>query len=161
MNREILGRLIKAMFAILILGFLYAMFVGLSPSETQNDAAQVTAIEMPLGQTELKKVSGRLLWITRLSNAQRQVLLSMDQYLVDPEGGCSVQREFCAIRAASSQAGINLSFSENAPPQVPAQMPWTGGFVDPVTGAAFDLLGRNYRLGGDEDGQQVTIEVLD
>ena len=158
MNKPLLLRLIKVMFGLLLIAFAYILIVGIggsNVSKSQNSDKQFASVAQ--GQSRLLRLRGERAWLTRLNDVQRDQLSLLDEELSNPDAGCKITVELCAVFSATSQSGINLSFSTTAPPQLPSTFGWFGGFVDPTTGATFDLLGRAYKLGIGTDEQQPRV----
>ena len=61
------------------------------------------------------------------------------------------------LLAQSVYAGLDLSYTLKAPPQIPEEVPWEGGFVDPSSGSVFDLLGRSYSVTNDDGRTSLAI----
>jgi len=53
----------------------------------------------------------------------------------------------CVVAAQTDRSGIEIRYTRERPPQLHHSVPWLGGFVNPTTGAVFDLLGRPYTQG--------------
>jgi hypothetical protein len=158
MNKSLLLRLIKVMFGLLFIAFAYILLVGIGGSNTpksQNPDKQFANVGE--GQSRLIRLRGERAWLTRLTNTQRAQLSILSEELSNPDAACKTTAKLCAVFSATSQSGINLSFSATAPPQLPSTVVWFGGFVDPTTGATFDLLGRAYKLGLGTDTQQPRV----
>jgi len=139
------------MLILLLLGFLYVFFRGVggttvsrSDTGTENSLTE----SLLLGQTGLRRFEGERIWITRVSPAQREQAKTLSRYLVSSAEGCVISGEFCALSANTGQTGVELSFTESHPAQLPNQTPWFGGFVNPLNGAVYDRLGRAYKLAG-------------
>lgn len=161
-RRKQLKRLVSGMFALLVLAFVFVSLQSLTGVESDNSRQQSLSLEqLPVGQTVLRRVDGRRLWITRLSDQQSRAAVLNNPFLIEPQSGCQAQQAICALSATAVKHSVDIVFSQKAPPQLPDQASWAGGFVDPTTGAVFDLLGRAYRLGRDSDRQTMQVSTFD
>jgi hypothetical protein len=158
MNKSLLLRLIKVMFGLLLIAFAYILIVGIGGSKLSNPRnSDKPFASVGEGQSRLLRLRGERAWLTRLSDTQRAQLSLLGEELSRPDAACKITAKLCAVFSETSQSGINLSFSAAAPPQLPSRFAWYGGFVDPTTGATFDLLGRAYKLGLETDQQQPRV----
>lgn len=150
------------MFGVLLMAFVFVSLKSLSGVETANSQQQGLSLEqLPLGQATLRRVDGRRLWITRVSDQQRRDAALNKPFLIDSQTGCQPQQAICALSATAAKHSLDIAFSLKAPPQLPDQANWIGGFVDPTTGAVFDLLGRPYRLRRGSDQQRLEVVKLE
>lgn len=150
--------MVKTLFILLGISFTYVLFVGMGGQVTSkpvNHASQFS--DLTLGQTTPRRVADQLVWVTRLNAQQREQLIQSQEQLINPQSGCDSQLAFCVLSAATARHGVNITYSKMPPPQLPGNANWIGGFVDPSSGATFDLLGRAYRLGRDSDAQTMQI----
>lgn len=141
-NKRIwLVRLTSICATLLLLTFLFVILRGIawSPHEIETNTA-----EIELGSTKLIHQSGQRLWVSRLTDLQRQNLSSLSNE-VFLEGGCVIKDELCLIDSATDQQGIIMIYLENKPDVLTDKTPWFGGFINPRNGAIYDLLGRLYR----------------
>lgn len=146
------------MFGLLVLGFIYVLFKGLSGAgNSEQSTSSDNLADIPIGQTVSRRLEGETVWISRLSEHQKAGLEQIAPFLVDVDSGCASAGDFCILAATGTRDGIRISFSKATPPQLPAGIAWQGGFVDPASGAMFDLLGRAYRLGSDTDQQRLKV----
>ena len=130
------------MFALIGLAFIYVLLRSLSP-----DAGSKTTIvdNLSPGQTAMRRLDGRRVWISHLSAQQKKVLNSMPENMVTVASGCQLPASYCIIDAASERAGIELVYSKPRPSVMLKSKIWVGGFIDPDSGAIYDLLGRAYK----------------
>lgn len=143
------------MFAVMGLFFLYVLIAGMgaqTPHSTAVERGEFTHVLS--GQTVLRRVNGRRVWVSRLSAQQQTVLNLNNPYLVDQISSCG-DPEVCVLLASAARHGLDIVFSKQQPPQLPSKVIWDGGFVDPTSGAVFDLLGRPYQLGKSSDTQRM------
>ena len=160
MTRSHLSRLVLAMFGLLLFGFVFILVGSLRApaiSEAITDVEKFA--EVAIGQTVLRRIEGRRVWLTRLSESQRHAATLLQEQLVYPDAGCKPESVLCVLDAATARDGIELTYTDSPPPQLPNAPTWMGGFVDPGSGAVFDLLGRAYRLERTTDGQ--SLQVID
>lgn len=145
-KRKSLTQLIKIMFLLLGLCFIFVLFSSISgPSKITNPKNLFDDVQ--LGETAMRRSGSVKVWATRLSSAQRAQASELDGYVLNANSGCDLKTEVCAVIAATQRAGIDIIFTEQAPKQLTSDTAWFGGFVDPATGDVFDRLGRAYKLG--------------
>ena len=65
--------------------------------------------------------------------------------MVNPDSGCALDVEICAVLAKTERSGIDIVFSIEHPVQLASGIKWYGGFVDPSNGSVYDRLGRAYK----------------
>lgn len=152
MNKvQILSRLIRAMFGLLILVFFFVLFRSLGgPAYEVNSGTDSIAAfdDVVIGQTALRRFAGQRVWVTRLSELQRSQAEQLNNQLVTLASGCAPTVTLCAVSAKTHRAGVEIVFTDAPPPAVPSRVSWYGGFIDPTSGQAFDRLGRAYRING-------------
>lgn len=144
-RRSVLVKTVKGMFLFLILAFLYVLFRSLSGPSMITNPAKVFD-DLQVGQTGLRRYQGERVWVTRLSLQQRSQADEVAEYVLEAESGCLVSLVVCAVSAKTLREGIEITFSQSTPAQLPSGVPWYGGFVNPNNGAVYDRLGRLYRL---------------
>lgn len=143
-RRTLLWQAIKYMFVLLAFAFVFILFRSLGGPELASN--HVTAFDdVVVGETALRRQQGVRLWVTRLSDLQRQQAQQLDGLVKHPNVGCRPQTDVCVIKSTTSRSGIDIAFTERLPAQLKGGTPWFGGFVDPTTGAVFDRLGRAYK----------------
>ena len=160
MNRKQLKSLVSYMFALMIIGFVYVLFSSLGNNRNVETGADKFS-DIKLGQTVMRRVDGKRVWITHLSKQQLSQTKLLEPFLISPVSDCGLNTKLCAVLAAVSDNGLELSYSLLPPPQIKGDDLWFGGFVDPTTGAAFDLRGRAYRLNRSSDLQTLEFVELD
>lgn len=144
---------IKLMLSVAFLGCLYVFVCGISgPSET---FVQAEFGDVLIGQTAPRRLGRQAVWVTRLSEEQRDEAQQLQGWLSEPETGCQPSVELCILNRPGQRNGIDTVFSDQKPDQLPADVPWFGGFVDPATGAVFDRLGRAYQVNESSDSMSV------
>jgi len=159
-RRDALTKLVKGMFTLLILAFLYVLFRSLSGPSILEESNTVFD-DVQDGQTVLRRVNGTRVWATRLSASQRSEFAELSSFVYDPDSGCEVSTIICAVLAKTPRDGVEIVFTEPEPAQLVSGTPWFGGFVDPSTGVVYDRLGRAYVIkshaatGSDSFQQQV------
>lgn len=143
-KRFVLGRLIRGMLVLLGLAFAFVLFRSLSgPSLTSSSNGAFDNVL--IGQTALRRLAKQRVWVTRLDELQRRQAGQLSGLVVDAQAGCSPSSQLCVIKAQSSRSGIDLVYLREAPEQLPSDIVWHGGFVDPASGGVFDFLGRAYK----------------
>lgn len=143
-KRALLWQAIKFMFVLLAFAFMFVLFRSLG-GPSINSGSVDTYDDVVIGQTALRRNQNQRVWVTRLSDLQRQQLKQLDSLVKQADAGCHVQTIVCVINASTQRSGIELAFSERAPAQLNGQVLWFGGYVDPTSGAVFDRLGRAYK----------------
>lgn len=157
-KRDLLWQAIKYMFVLVAFAFMFVLFRSLGgPSHTSGSVA--TYDDVVIGQTALRRNQHQRVWVTRLSDIQRQQLKQLDEFVKQPDAGCHVQMIVCVVKASTSRDGIDVAFSERAPAQLSGQVLWFGGYVDPTTGAVFDRLGRAYKNARSTD-ERLALELV-
>jgi len=146
---------VSLMFAVMGLFFLYVLIAGMGAQNSHDTAVERGEFTHVLpGQTVLRRVNGHRVWVSRLSAHQQTVLNLNNPYLVDQISSCG-DLEVCVLLASAARHGLDIVFSKKEPPQLPSKVVWNGGFVDPTSGAVFDLMGRPYRLDKPSDTQRM------
>jgi len=56
-----------------------------------------------------------------------------------------LNKVYCVLAATTNRDGVYLQYTLKEPPQLLVDTPWFGGFVDPDSGAIYDLIGRAYQ----------------
>lgn len=143
-KRTLLWQAIKFMFIFVAFAFVFVLFRSLSGPPMTGSTLQ-SFDDVVISQTALRRDNGERVWVTRLSEMQRQQAQQLASLLRDSNAGCKPQVVICVIRASTSRSGIELAFAERFPAQLKGGVLWFGGFVDPTTGAVFDRLGRAYK----------------
>jgi len=134
--------LVKAMFAILVLGFLFILLRSLRSLTTSTGSVFDDVV---FGQTALRRYQGERVWATRLNPELEKQAQRLVPHLVEPNSGCSASLTICALSAKTARDGIDIVFTKQVPAQLPESVPWYGGFVNPTNGAVYDRLGRAYK----------------
>lgn len=145
-----LGRLVRLMLLLLVLGFFAVLFASLDTRiinrvgapDSSRDAALFA--DIPPGQTQMRRHRNQRVWVTHLDDSLRVRLALLEKAIPNPQQGCSETQEFCIVSALTQRSGIDIVYSPLAPPSLSSKLPWVGGFTNPVTGQSYDLLGRAY-----------------
>jgi hypothetical protein len=138
------------MFLLLALGFVLVLFKSLEPVlEAPQQGARIDEMftDVALGQTKMQRYQGRRVWVSRINQDIRQNMSLLNGVVAAQEKPCLEKESLCVIVAATTRDGIELVFSAQPPPQLDANVPWYGGFVNPAEGSVYDLLGRPYKVG--------------
>jgi hypothetical protein len=146
MRKVILTRLVVLLFIALAGAFIVVLFSSLvsAPTASSDPQSILRFADIQKGATGKRRIDGIPVWVSHLSSKQIDDLTRIKADVVD-DGGCQ-RKQYCIIDARTKQQGIDLSFTAQRPPQVPDTTAWLGGFVNPLNGAVYDLLGRAYRL---------------
>ncbi len=139
--RKWLIRLTALMIFLLVASFVTIFFRGLawSPSEMKDIESNIE-----LGVTELIQYQNQRLWLTKFSSEQRQKLVEINPFVVSEEG-CGLTAEQCLVQSATNRQGVIVRYIQAKPDILKNDVLWIGGFIDPTTGATYDLLGRLYK----------------
>jgi len=151
-RRVVLRRLITVMLVFASGTFVFILLngtLGFNPLIDSDQRAEKLTDELAIGDSELRRAEGELIWISYLSTEQMNELAAYTDAIVRLDTGCAVDMQYCGLSAETGQTGIQFRWSESPPPQVPIGLPWSGGFVNPVNGAVYDLLGRAYQFQGE------------
>jgi len=149
MQRQTLSRLVGTLFALLFAAFLFVLLIGLfgssnGSSSNSGSNEDKTFSSLALGETKLMRLNGERVWVTRL--AYRDRFSNIKAHVEGGQPFCDLDKQFCVISAETEMQGIELVFTKKRPTQLDNNVPWNGGYVNPVSGQAYDLLGRPYRL---------------
>ena len=101
-----------------------------------------------VGESQLRRVNKQIVWVTYLSDIQKNNLASLTDAQVQLNNACDDAHQYCILLAETDRSGIQLQYTNTSPPQLPIELPWYGGFVNPANGAVYDLLGRAYVFQG-------------
>ncbi|MFT5571813.1 MAG: hypothetical protein ACI9FR_000733 [Cryomorphaceae bacterium] len=147
-RRKFLATVVRGMFLMLALGFFLILFRSLDLTlDNPRQSASIGGIfpDVAMGQTKVQRYRGKRVWVSRLNQAMRQNMSALNGIVVAQQKSCSEQDKLCVIVAATQRDGIELAFSLRPPAQLAADLPWHGGFVNPLDGSVYDLLGRAYK----------------
>lgn len=143
-RRELLGNSIRFMLIFALFAFVFVLFRSLSgPSLTGQSTVEFTDVQ--IGETTIRRIQSTRVWVTRLSPVLRNQLVTLDDLVVNPNSGCALNTDVCALFASTERSGIDIVFSTEHPIQLASGVQWYGGFVDPTNGAVYDRLGRAYK----------------
>ena len=142
-ERKSLQTLIKAMFFLLAVGLLYALLSSLGgPSRVRHTATLFD--DVLIGQTAARRDGTNRVWVTRLNAMQRTQANKLNNWVADPQSGCSLKVVLCVLVAETQRFGVDVVYTDTVPRGLKADTPWYGGFIDPSTGEVFDRMGRAY-----------------
>lgn len=139
--RQWLIRLTTLMAFLLVASFVGILIRGVawSPSEVKD-----IEVGIELGSTELVKHQRQRVWLTRFSPEQRKKIVQITPFVV-VEGGCDTEAEKCLVQSTTNRQGVIVRYVQAKPDTLNNDVVWIGGFIDPTTGAIYDLLGRLYK----------------
>ena len=157
-KRTLLWQAIKSMFIFVAFAFVFVLFRSLSGAPLTGSTLE-SFDDVVISQTALRRDNGERVWVTRLSDRQRQQAKQLELLVKDSGAGCNPQVIICVIRASTSRSGIELAFAESFPAQLNGGILWFGGFVDPTTGAVFDRLGRAYKDVRSSD-KRISLDII-
>lgn len=147
------------MFSLLVLAFLYVLLVGTTkapPSGQAGHTPQEYAKVTP-GTSKLLRFDGQPAWVTHIDIELLGKLKSLENVISNQ--GCSPTLGFCILSASTSTAGVLITFTEAAPAQIPADIQWVGGFVDPTNGNTYDQLGRPYKINSSNSSPKIILQT--
>ena len=161
--RKNLTKIVILMCAVLLMSFASILLNGtiffVSDSSNQTTTDEYLD-DLVTGQPELRRLNKKVTWVTRLSEIQKSNLARLTASQVEFGAGCESIQEYCVLVAEIGLSGFNLRFTADSPPQLPSGLPWFGGFVNPINGSVYDLLGRAYLYQGRVD-EIVSLELND
>ena len=143
-RKQLLRTSIQFMLILGLFAFVFVLFRSLSgPSLTTQSA--IAFDDVQIGETAIRRIQSTRVWVTRLSPLLRNQLAELDELVVNPDSGCALDVEICAVLAKTERSGIDIVFSIEHPVQLASGIKWYGGFVDPSNGSVYDRLGRAYK----------------
>jgi len=161
-KRLILSRLIFFFFTLLVLAFLWVFLNGIGSSHylsSHKKPGPAVFQNLHPGQSKLHRYQRQMVWVTFLNQHLRAGLSELAPYVINPEVGCDVAQAYCVVAASTSIDSIYLQYTRQEPQQLPSNTPWIGGFVDPTSGAVYDLLGRAYKIKNANNAGLPVVEV--
>jgi hypothetical protein len=132
-SKSLLKRLIAGGFGLLVLGFAYILVLSLTERRAFEGGQKQAFDDIAVGQTAKRLLAGRRVWVTRFSDEERARLDSSHPCASSP---------VCVVSALGQADGIDIVYTRATPPQIRSDTNWQGGFVDPTSGAVYDLSGR-------------------
>lgn len=159
--RKYLGRVVVLMCAVLVLSFITILLQGTllqtAPDLSKQRESEQSDYGLQLGQTAMRRLNGELVWISYLSTEQLADLDELTSHVTDSVG-CDRTQNYCLLAAATERTGVQLQYTKKPPAQLPSDVPWVGGFVNPANSIVYDLLGRAYRFQGKVDSLVVLAD---
>lgn len=159
MNRTRLLKVVKLMFACLMCAWVLVLLISVGGKpliSSKDNVSQDSFDDVQLGETALRYYKRKRVWVTRWTSTLREQVESLAPYVINDEA-CDASLSVCALSASTKLDGIDLRFVDSAPPQLPKDTPWHGGFVDPTSGLLYDRAGRAYK--GQQSQQAIKIVV--
>lgn len=155
-RRNLLLILVKGCVLLGLTAFAAVFVKGLlAPDRDSADVIDVGA--MAPGSADLTGWDGKPVWVVSRTRRQQRQLNALADYVVEPDDdgnpaldnpGRSLQPAFGIYLAQTSRPGVLIQYTRDRPPGLDAAVPWFGGFVDPASGACFDVAGRRYGAAG-------------
>jgi ubiquinol-cytochrome c reductase iron-sulfur subunit len=152
-RRTILRALVRAGVLIVLAAFAAVFVRGLlAPGGNDGDVIELSG--MAPGSARLESWDGRPVWVVNRSDEQLEALAAVSEYVTkgatnDPSPVAnplrSLKRRYGIYLADTRRPGILVQYTLERPGSLGIGTPWFGGFVDPASGAAFDIAGRPYR----------------
>lgn len=141
-RRQILKRATITCLLLIVFVFLYVIFQGLlwSPNLSKEEAYK----DFSEGETRLVRNQQQRYWVTKISERQRQQFLQLGQFVHSNNEVCYRESSICEIDARSQRSGVLIQFVIQRPAQLPSNNLWFGGYIDPASGAVYDIFGRGY-----------------
>ena len=147
-RRNLLLILVKGCVLVGLAAFATVFVKGLlAPTLDSDDGIHV-------GDMAPEGWDGKPVWVVSRSQLQLRELSALAGYVVKPDDGGnpalgnpwrSLQPVFGVYLAQTSHPGVLIQYISDRPPGLAAGIPWFGGFIDPASGALFDVAGRRYR----------------
>lgn len=156
--RKNLARAVMLMCAIVVLSFASVLLNGtvfFFSGSDQQDYSEQYFDGLITGEPELRRIDKQLVWVTHLSTAQKNNSEILTGAQVSQDQACDISQDYCILLAETQRSGINLQYTSAKPAQLPIELPWFGGFVNPINGSVYDLLGRAYLFQGPVDSLAV------
>lgn len=157
-KRTLLWQAIKFMFVFLAFAFMFVLFRSLGGPSVSGSPLEVFD-DVAISQTALRRYANQRVWVTRLSDRQRQQAGQLANLVKQSTLGCNASVVVCVLKSSTGVSGVDLAFSERLPAQLKGGTLWFGGFVDPTTGAVFDRLGRAYKDVRTPD-ERLSLEIV-
>jgi len=150
-QRKWLLRLIALISIAFILCFIFIFIRGStwSPNSLDNHM-EISSVQLPKGTSEIIHFSGMRVWLTSLSDEQIEQLRQMNNFVYQ-EGGCDLgeinneKDRYCMLQVETQIQGVIMRYISERPHSISKDIPWVSGFINPVDGAIYDLLGRLYK----------------
>ncbi len=151
-RRRILRVALKTLSLAVALGFVAVFLHGWLSPPGERSGTTIDFGGLAPGQAGLFGWNGEPVWVVHRSPAQLAQLAAGEAVApVDPSLPADWNRttrsrlpEFGIYLARTASLGVLLQYLSERPRQLPSQLPWGGGFVNPQTGALFDAAGRPY-----------------
>jgi len=149
-KRKFLSIAVGSLFTCLFLVFGWVYFYGLTSNQSQTSdfkEEEINALfqNVAVGSVVLRRFKNQQVWVVHLSSKQRSQVKLLNQSVIEPETGCDLNKVYCVLAATTNRDGVYLQYTLKEPPQLLVDTPWFGGFVDPGSGAIYDLIGRAYQ----------------
>ena len=163
-RRALLSKAVYWMLALLALAFMFVLFRSLNTGLTESPSAEQTLKDESLfnditaGQTALRRVGSLRVWVSRFNDLQKRQAAQLNTMVNSQGMHCKLQTELCVIPAATNRQGVELRYTRTAPAQLPNELLWFGGFVDPNNGQLYDLWGRAYAFQKIQSLNEVSIK---
>ncbi len=145
--RKNLTRIVLAMCLLMVLSFASVLLNGtvfFLPKLPEEQSTETRFKDLVIGEPQLQRINKQVAWVISFSATQKENLVLLDAGALVVGTACDTLETYCILLAETERLGIYLQYSEVPPSQVPAETPWYGGFVNPITGNVYDLLGRPY-----------------
>ena len=144
------------MAAISVLAFIYITLTGLVGvpefRQATSDFGNIQA-----NQTVMRNVNGKRAWVTRFGNQLIEKRDLTSKWVKEERGGCDINKAICLFDAATTRQGIEILYIEQKPPQVSNEIPWYGGYVNPLDSSVYDRFGRGYKINDEASAVQLMI----
>lgn len=145
--------LVKGCLLLGLTAFAAVFVKGLvAPGQDSDDVIDVGG--MAPGSARLEGWDGKPVWVVSRSRQQLRELEAVTDYVVKTDGtgnpaldnpGRSLEPAFGVYLAQTVRPGVVVQYTRGRPAGLDDEVPWFGGFVDPASGALFDVAGRRYR----------------
>ena len=161
MRKIWLKRLTLILSSAFILMFIFIILRGLTWSQSRIED-HISAIG--IGTTEVIHYHGKKVWATRFSQNQLANLSVTDDYVFQ-QGGCYITEksliDYCLVITQTQQQGVVIRYIKEKPNNLSADIPWNGGYINPVNGAVYHLLGRLYKqVASEQVDTAISIQLV-
>lgn len=169
-RRSTLIKLVSGAFSLLLLAFIWVLFKGISFTDNSTKKAPTNNIDhnthplykgLVAGQSALRRYKGRVVWVTYFTPQMNRPLSALDAHVSTLHSDCEINNSntFCVLNAATNISGVYIQFTQQPPQQLPSNVPWHGGLVNPTNGDVYDLYGRAYKINKSDKPNLSVIKV--
>lgn len=143
MYRTSISHLVKIMFGVLALAFLYIAFqVAFSPRGYRVERSSWQDV-IP-GTAQMIRRGSQYVWVVRYANVEAENFIALNEFVNTDSSPCEpITHKACEFSGVAGD-GIVIRYLESRPAKLVNDVPWFKGFIDPTSGAYYDRFGRLY-----------------